>query len=167
MKIISKRYLVVYLLALLLQLLPLPGFLNVLKPELLMCVLLSQVIFYKNYINFLVILLLSLLVDVIQTSVLGLHLFAISLVLWLAHLNTRAFKLYPAFQQLMMFFLYMSLYEFINIFINHMFGVDSNIITALLTTLSSAMLWPWINIIYENISNYNFKKQSLIINNME
>jgi rod shape-determining protein MreD len=128
--------------ALLLMLAPLPTWLAVLRPPLLILVVLYWSTMTPGTGGIFIGFLSGMLLDLLQGSQLGQHALALSLVTYLAvrlHLITRA---KPIFEQSLLVLLALLLYELVLWAIDGWSGHPLNSVLRWLTPFTGAALWP-------------------------
>ena len=131
-------------LALLLTLVPLPQFLSVLRPPLIMLVMLYWSTMAPQAGGILAAFIAGLMLDLLQGSLLGEHAFALSFITYLAvriHLMTRA---KPIFEQSLLALVALLIYECLLWAIDGWSGHPLNSWLRWLPCFTGAALWPFV-----------------------
>jgi rod shape-determining protein MreD len=140
-----------FILALILSILPLPSFICVFRPPWVLLLSLYIGYFLPGKSNLLALLVLGLILDVLLSSVLGEHSFALLVVTWLAANKSRRFQFFSMMQQIFLIGFFCLLYELIIALIDALLGFNYNIYHPLGSALMGMFFWPWIRLLGEDI----------------
>ncbi len=130
------------LIALILTVLPLPMWLDVLRPAFLVLTVLYWSINTPRAGGIGLGFLCGLLLDVFQGTVLGEHAFALSIVAYIAVREHQRIRSKPAFQQSLLVFAALVFYEFILFAIDGWTGLGVTSWRRWLHCLTGAIVWP-------------------------
>lgn len=145
------RWGVVLTLALILMILPLPAYISASCPPWILVCLLYAVFFCEWSLHPIYLIGLGLLLDALQASVLGEHIFALSFALWIATLKRWRFAHFSMNQQMILVGLIVWLYQISLMLIVMVLGQTFNfwpwVAEGILSAILSAICWNWIKII--------------------
>lgn len=141
---ITLRYLFVFLVITLLTIIPLPALANQLRPNFILMLWIYLRIFNSERFNLFLLFLNGLMLDCLLYTVIGMHAFALTLVLWCITLRARRYVFFNLVQQSLLVLVLSTLYSYILLFINIALGNYTNAFSPLLIGLTSALLWPWL-----------------------
>lgn len=150
------RIILMLLLVLALSILPLPHLLASIRPSWVLFFVLYIQFFLPHYFSIWVIVFLGFCLDVLLSTSLGNHGFALVLTTWIGSSRVRHFHILPLAQQLMTFSVLCLIYQFTLYAIDLYQGFSHTLVMMLGTTLVSIVLWPWVSMIFEkwfNLSN--------------
>lgn len=140
---LRANLLLVFVLVLILSVLPLPDGVALFRPAfgLLFLLYLQFMIPKRPGIPF--IFLLGICLDVLLSTVLGEHIFALLLLVWLASFKVRQFHFFPISQQLLVIVLFSMVYQCTLFTIDLALGYQYAPLQILGTTFMNVLLWPW------------------------
>jgi len=144
------RWFVALIITFILTILPLPALLLSFRPPWILLFVLYVQFFLPDYFNLAVLLVIGLVLDVLLSTVLGEHAFALSFVVWVASNKARRFRLFSMSQQMVLIGFFCFLYQTIILIIDASFGYHVRFITSLGGTLVSILLWPWVRLILDD-----------------
>ncbi len=153
MNFLPLRLFIAALLALALTILPLPELLLGLRPAWVLLFVLYLQFFLPNYFNIISLLIIGLVLDVLLSTVLGEHAFALSLVAWLASSKARRFRLFTIGQQMALIGFFSLLYQMVILIIDASLGYYSGFVMSLSSSVISVLLWPWVRLIADDALN--------------
>lgn len=133
-----------FLTAVILSMLPLPSWARLCNPEWVILVLLYWVIALPYRVSVGTAWVLGLIIDTIQNTLLGEHALGMVLIAYLAIRLHRQLRMFPVWQQSFCVFLLIFTYEWILVWIQGMIGIPPNTWFFWLSSITSALLWPWI-----------------------
>lgn len=140
-----------FLIAMMLEIFPLPSLLNNIRPECVLLVLLYWVIVLpavrKVWIAFLV----GILLDFLHSSPLGIHSIAVIVVIYLMMKLRQRMQIYSLFHQSLIIAALIFIYQFIIVLTYKIFGLSPYYYWYWLSILSSTLLWPWFYILMHDI----------------
>lgn len=144
---LNFRLFVAILFALALTILPLPDLLTALRPPWVLIFVLYLQFFLPYSFNFAILILVGLALDVLLSTVLGEHVFALSLVTWLASNQARRFRLFSIGQQMILIGFFSFFYQFIIWLIDASFGYQFSLEMTLGSSIITVLLWPWVRLV--------------------
>lgn len=147
---VTLRLLISILLALVLTILPLPGFLMGIRPPWVLLLVLYLQFYMPDYFNLFVLFLLGLILDVLLSTVIGEHAFALCLISWIASNKARRFSFFSIGQQMALIGFFALFYQLILLTIDAFLGFYITFTSMLGSTLISIVLWPWIRLLAED-----------------
>lgn len=148
---LSIRFLIGGLIALILTIIPLPSLVEGFRPFwVLMFVLYFQ--FYRpGYFGVTGLFFLGLILDVLLSSVMGEHVCALLLTLWVAESKMRRFEFLSIAQQMICITVLSMLYQTVIVLVDSSLGYNTEAIFALEAILTSVLCWPWIKLLLDNL----------------
>ncbi len=129
-------------LALMLHMVPLPGWAAAARPEWLLLVVVYWCLALPERVGVGVAWFAGLLLDVVQSSLLGQHALAMALVAYLAIKLHQRIRVFPLPQQAATVLLLAGLYALADLWVRGMTGHAPSVWRALLPALTTAALWP-------------------------
>jgi len=144
------RIVTAIIIALALTILPLPELLLELRPPWILILILYIQFFLPDYFNIVFLLIIGLVLDVLLSTVLGEHAFALSLVAWLANSKARRFRLFAMGQQMALIGFFCLLYQGLIVVIDASLGYYYGFLMSLGSTAISVLLWPWMRLIADD-----------------
>ncbi len=135
------------LLALIVNILPLPNWLQMIWPQWLLLLLIYWVITVPYRVNIGIAWLLGLMLDGFYNTLLGEHALAFSVVAYLAYRFHRQILMFPVLQQAMCVFFLVLIYQALLVWIQGILGLLNNVYFFWLSALTSMLLWPWLFIL--------------------
>jgi rod shape-determining protein MreD len=148
------NWMLVLALSFILTLLPLPHFLSPMMPTWSLLVLLYTVSVWGMSWSWVAILWVGLMLDVMQVSVLGEHVLALTLGLWMTKLVPKPFQYYSIDQQMFWVGMVCLVYQVTLFILNGIFRGALTwplLIQMCVGVLLSVVLWPWIQQFLENL----------------
>jgi len=143
------RYFLIMIIALILTILPLPVALAIFRPAWVLLVILYIELFNTEEFRLSLLFFIGLILDALLATVIGEHTFALIFVSFLVLGKVRRFHLYSLSQQTLFIGLYCGLYQFIIYLIDAFLGYNSSLSQVLLSSLTSMLLWPWLQALLE------------------
>jgi rod shape-determining protein MreD len=118
---------------------------------------LGLIVFYwtfraPNRFGILVAWCLGLMLDVLESSVLGINAFAMALVAFLILTTHQRLRMFPLPQQCLMVFLLLGINQMFVHFVNQVLGPDSSGFSYLWPAVTSALVWPFICAIMDRLN---------------
>ncbi len=136
--------LVTFLIALGLDILPLPGWVIWLRPSWTLLVLLYWAMALPNVVGIFYALMIGLLLDLLNGTVLGEHAVALIVVTYIMIKFHQLIRVYPLMQQTIIIFLLFITYQIIIFAIQGFVGQLPHTILYWLSGVISTLLWPWV-----------------------
>jgi rod shape-determining protein MreD len=134
------------LIALMLELLPLPSLVIWSRPEWVLLTLLYWVMALPH-IGFFSVFTVGILLDLSNGTLLGEHALALIIVSYFVIKFHQLIRIYPATQQMLIMFILVIIYKLIIFIIQGFINQLPNVFLYWLSAFSSALLWPWIFIL--------------------
>lgn len=144
------RLAIAIVLALALTILPLPDLLIGLRPPWVLMLVLYLQFFLPNYFNVIILLLIGLVLDVLLATVLGEHVFALSVVSWIASNKARRFNFFSMWQQMALIGFFCLLYQMLILTMEAFLGYHIAFIMSLGSAVISMLLWPWVRLLADD-----------------
>lgn len=141
---INIRLLIALFIAFVLTILPLPDMIMGLRPPWVLMFVLYIQFFLPNYFNITLIFFLGLCLDVLLSTVIGEHAFALLLTTCFAVGKARRFNFFSMVQQMFLVALFCLFYQLIIFLIDAFLGYNNGPWMAVGTALLSMMFWPWV-----------------------
>ncbi|KTD18917.1 rod shape-determining protein MreD [Legionella jordanis] len=150
MNSLGLRLFVAVILALALTILPLPELLTHLRPPWVLILVLYLQFFLPNQFNLFAVLIVGLLLDVLLSTVLGEHAFALALVTWIASSKERRFNFFPMWQQMALIGFFCLLYQLLIFIVEAFLGYRISLLMLSASAGVSMVLWPWVRLIADD-----------------
>lgn len=128
--------------ALILAVLPLPRWLDVSRPYLLLLLVIYWSLSAPRIAGLLFAWLCGLAIDLLKGTTLGQHALAFLLVSFLTHKFQLRMRIFPIYHQTLTVFMLLALYEFVVFWTDGIIGYPVTAWTRWLPVLTSALLWP-------------------------
>ena len=130
--------------AFVLTIVPLPEIMTGLRPAWVLMLVLYIQFFLPDYFNITLLFFLGLCLDVLLSTVIGEHAFALVLTTWFASGKARRFNFFSIIQQMALIALFCLVYQ-LNIYLIEAFvGYNPDLLMVVGPTLFSTLLWPWV-----------------------
>ena len=155
MNTLNIRLFFALFIALVLTIIPLPMLIMGFRPPWVLIFVLYIQFYLPNYFNIAVLLLLGLCLDVLLSTAIGEHPFALILTTWIASGKARRFSFFSMGQQMMLVAVLCLLYELIIYFLDALMGYSTNLWMVAGTTLISLFFWPCARVLAENTLCYD------------
>jgi len=134
-----------FLLALLLSILPVPGWILLVQPPWLTLIVIYWVVAVPHRVSLGIAWLLGLLLDALYGTLLGEHALALCVVAYLAQRLHRQIRMFPLTQQAMSVFLLVIIYQIVLLWIQGIIGqLNDSAYWFCVPALTSMLFWPWI-----------------------
>ncbi len=140
-----------FILALMLSAMPLPNGLEWGWPEWVPMVLIYWCMALPHRVGLGTAWVLGLLVDLLQSSYLGLNALSLVLIAWITCLLYRRLRMYRMLQQALAVLLLIALNQFISRWGQALSGNTASNLMYLLPTLVSALVWPWLFVVLRSL----------------
>ena len=139
-----------FIIALGLSILPLPGFVSIFRPPWVLLLALYIEYYVPGKSNISILLFVGLLLDVLLSTVIGEHAFALLSVAWIASSRSRRFQFFSMSQQICLIGFFCLLYQALISFMDALFAFHYSIIMPFASALLSMLVWPWIRLLGES-----------------
>ncbi|MBA2711852.1 MAG: rod shape-determining protein MreD [Tatlockia sp.] len=147
MTFMNFRFFVALIFTLALTILPLPELLVGLRPPWVLLIILYTQFFLAENFNLALLIFIGMALDVLLSTVLGEHVFALAIVVWIASSKARRFRLFSMGQQMALIGFFCLLYQSLILIIDASLGYYYGFIMPLGSTLISILLWPWVRLL--------------------
>ncbi|ALS96996.1 rod shape-determining protein MreD [Lacimicrobium alkaliphilum] len=139
------------LVALMLQIMPMPIVADPFRPDWVMLVLAYWTLALPQRVNVGVAFINGLLLDLLLGTTLGIHGFALSLVIFILAANYQRLRNYSVWQQAFMVGLLTSLYHLVIFWLQHLLTDIYFMFTYLWPVLTTMLFWPWCFLILRKV----------------
>jgi rod shape-determining protein MreD len=145
-KIARNRWFIVltFLIALMLDVLPLPGWVIWLRPQWTLLVLIYWVMALPSAVGIISAFSVGILLDLLNNTLLGEHAFAMVIIAYVVIKLHKLIRVYPLLQQMLVVFVFVLLYQLIIFGIQGIIGQLPHTFLYWLTVFISTILWPWV-----------------------
>ena len=148
---LNVRFLMALFLALTLTILPLPAELTDYRPFWVLMFVLYIQFFLPNYFGVIWVFFVGLTLDILLSSILGEHAFALLLTALLATSKARRFTFFSIIQQIILIAFFCLVYQAIIFLIDVSLGYINNRMLPFEGVLVSILCWPWIKLLADNV----------------
>lgn len=147
MKNLSFRLWVGFIGALVLSILPIPELISAFRPPWVLLLVLYIEYYLPGNFKLTALLILGLLLDVLLSTVIGEHSFALLLVTWIASSKSRRFQFFSMMQQICLIGFFCFLYQSVISFTDALLGFHYSLLMPLASALLGMFFWPWIRLL--------------------
>ena len=133
--------------ALILSIMPMPEFMGAFRPPWILLMVLYIEFFLPDNFKITALLLIGLFMDVLLSTVIGQHSFALLLVTWVASSKSRRFHFFSMIQQIIFIGFFCLLYQAIISFNDAMMGYNYSVLLPITSALTGMFIWPWIRLL--------------------
>ncbi len=140
----NARLLLAVTIAFVLTILPLPAIIAGFRPQWVLLIVLYIQFFLPHYFRVTWLFLLGLCLDVLLSTVIGEHAFALLLTSWFAAGKTRRFAFFSTLQQMILIIVFCFIYQFVIYLIDASQGYNNGILCVAGTAFISMLFWPWV-----------------------
>jgi rod shape-determining protein MreD len=141
----NQRIIIVsFIIALLLDTLPMPGFAIWFRPQWTLLILIYWLIETPYTIGFFAVFCLGLILDVLNGALLGMHAIGFLIIAYLIYKTYHLIRSYHMTQQAIVVFLIIVLYQLISLIILMIINAAPHTGLYFGSSLTTAILWPWI-----------------------
>jgi rod shape-determining protein MreD len=144
---LQVRLLFGFVFALMLTILPVPELLASFRPPWVLLYVLYIEYFIPRKFKLTTLLFVGLLLDVLLSTVIGEHSFALLSVTWLASSKSRRFQFFSISQQIFLIGFFCFMYQSIIMVIDGLLGFHYSIFLPLASASLSMLFWPWIRLL--------------------
>jgi len=130
--------------ALVLQIMPMPSVVDLYRPDWVLLVLSYWALALPNRVNVGVAFISGLVLDILLGTSLGVHSFAMSLSIYVLAANYQRLRNYSVWQQTIVVGILAALYHLIVFWLQHLLTDVYFLFDYLWPVLSSMVIWPWI-----------------------
>lgn len=132
------------ILALMLQVMPLPIMVDAFRPDWVLLVLAYWALALPTRVNVGVAFIYGLVLDILLGTTLGIHSFSMSLVIFILAANYQRLRNYSVWQQAMIIGIMAALYHLVVFWLQHLLTDIYFLFDYLWPVLSSIFFWPWV-----------------------
>lgn len=151
MRYLQLRLILGFIVALILSIIPMPHMLSLFRlPWVLFLVLYIEYFLPGNF-KLTGLLLVGLILDVLFSTVIGEHSFALLLVTWIASSKSRRFHYFSMMQQMCLIGFFCLLYQSLISFIDVLFGFNYNLFMPLASAMLAMFIWPWLRLVGDSL----------------
>lgn len=136
-----------FICALILSILPMPELISFVRPPWVLLLVLYIEYFLPGNFRLISLLIAGLFLDVLLSTVLGEHSFALLLVTWLASSKSRRFQFFSMMQQICLIGFFCLLYQVVISLIDALLGYNYSMLMPIASALTGMFLWPWIRLL--------------------
>jgi len=152
---LNMRLLIALFVAFVLTVLPLPDLLHGIRPPWILLLVLYVQFYLPHYFNITLILILGLCLDVLLSTVIGEHAFALLLTTWISSGKTRRFYFFSMIQQTMLIASFCFIYQLCLFLMESFLGYHNPVMMLVASTLLTILLWPWVRVLADNTLCYD------------
>lgn len=150
MNVIYPRLILAFILALALTILPMPELLNGIRPSWVLLLVLYLQFYLPDYFQVWALFVVGLILDVLLSTVIGEHAFALTVTAWLINSKSRRFYFFSIGQQMALIGLFSAIYQGLLMIITASLGFHTGWIGFVGSVVSSVILWPWVRLVLED-----------------
>ncbi len=143
--------------ALTLSILPMPEWLASFRSPWILLLVLYLEYYLPGKFKLITLLIVGLLLDVLLSTVIGEHSFALLLVTWLASTKSRRFQFFSIAQQIVLIGFFCFLYQGLISTSDALLGYHYNINMPLGSAVLGMFLWPWIRLLGDGSLHRRFE----------
>lgn len=147
MRNLQLRITLGFIAALCLSILPLPEYISAFRPPWVLLFVLYIEYFLPGNFKLTALLIVGLTLDVLLSTVIGEHSFALLSVTWIASSKSRRFQFFTMMQQIFMIGFFSLLYQFVILLIDGLLGFNYSLLTPFISAILSMFFWPWIRLL--------------------
>ena len=147
---LNARLLFVLLAALVLTIIPLPDAIASFRPPWVLLIVLYVQLFLPQYFRVTLVFLLGLSLDVLLSTTLGEHAFALLLTSSLAAGRSRRFIFFSIVQQMLLLAVFCLVYQLVLYLIDASFGYNITLSGASVAAFIGVLFWPWLRLFADN-----------------
>jgi rod shape-determining protein MreD len=136
-----------FIVALSLAILPIPALFTAFRPPWILLLVLYIEYFLPGKFKISALLFVGLLLDVLLSTVIGEHSFALLLVTWIASSKSRRFQFFSMMQQICLIGFFCLLYQSAISLTDALLGFNYSALSPLGSALSGMFFWPWIRLL--------------------
>lgn len=133
--------------ALILSILPMPELFSAFRPPWILLLVLYIECFLPENFKLTAVLIVGVLLDVLLSTVIGEHSFALLLVSWIASSKSRRFQFFSMIQQICLVGFFCLLYQAVISFIDALLGFNYSLLMPVFSALLGMFIWPWIRLL--------------------
>lgn len=147
MKNLRLRLWIGFIGALVLSILPIPELISTFRPPWVLLLVLYIEYYLPGNFKLTALLVVGLLLDVLLSTVIGEHSFALLLVTWIASGKSRRFQFFSMLQQICLIGFFCLLYQSVISFTDALLGFHYDLMMPLASAVLGMFFWPWIRLL--------------------
>ena len=132
------------------MILPMPDWMSVLRPFLLLLVLIFWILETPQKMTLGRIFIIGLLLDITSFSMLGEHALRLLIMCGVVHQFRSQFRFYPLWQQSVFIMLILFVDQIVLWFLTQLQGLPAMQVESLLSPIFSFLIWPWLYMLLDN-----------------
>ena len=132
------------IIALVLQIMPMPAMADLYRPDWVLLVLSYWVLALPNRVNVGVAFFTGLILDILLCTSMGVHSFAMCLCIYVLAVNYKRLRNYSVWQQCLIIGIMTALYNLVIFWIQHLLTDIYFLLDYLWPVASSMVIWPWL-----------------------
>lgn len=140
-----------FLLGMLLQILPMPNWANLIRPEWVALILIYWCLALPNRVNVGIGWLVGLFMDVILGNLLGQYALTYAIIAFIAVKLHKQIRIYPLWQQALSVFTIVALSQLLIAWIKGIIGQAPDTWLYWIPSLTSALFWPWVYLVMRDV----------------
>jgi rod shape-determining protein MreD len=144
------RLVFAFVMALILSILPMPELISIFRPPWILLLVLYIEYFLPGNFKLITLLFVGLGLDVLLSTVIGEHSFALLLVTWIASGKSRRFQFFSMLQQICLIGFFCFLYQSTISMLDALLGFNYNLFMPIASALFGMFIWPWIRLLGES-----------------
>lgn len=144
---VRLKLLIAFVAALIMSILPLPQLLSAFRPPWVLLLVLYIEYFIPGKFHITTLLLVGLVLDVLFSTVIGEHSFALLLVTWIASTRSRRFQFFSMMQQIVLIGIFCFIYQSTISFIDALLSFNHSLLMPIASATLSMFVWPWIRLL--------------------
>ena len=144
---IRLKLLIAFIGVLVLSILPMPELVSDFRPPWVLLLILYIEYFIPGKFHITTLVLVGLVLDVLLSTVIGEHSFALLLVTWLASTRSRRFQFFSMMQQIILVGCFCFIYQAIISVTDALLSYNYSIFMPIASALLSMFIWPWIRLL--------------------
>lgn len=149
MRDIRFKLLITFIAALALSILPMPELISAFRPPWILLLVLYIEYFIPGKFHITTLLLVGLVLDVLLSTVIGEHSFALLLITWIGSTWSRRFQFFSMMQQIALIGTLCFFYQATISLVDAALGLNYNLIIPVASAVLSMFIWPWIRLLGE------------------
>lgn len=133
--------------ALILSILPMPELISIFRPPWILLLVLYIEYYLPGNFKLTTLLFVGLALDILLSTVIGEHSFALLLVTWLASTKSRRFQFFSIMQQICLIGFFCLVYQATISFIDALLGFNYSLLMPVTSAILGMLIWPWIRLL--------------------
>jgi len=147
MRNLHLRLWIGFIAALILSILPMPELISAFRPPWILLLVLYIEYFLPGNFKLTTLLLVGLVLDVLLSTVLGEHSFALLSVTWIASSRSRRFQFFSMMQQIFIIGFFCLLYQSVISLVDGLLGLNYSMFVPFASAMMGMFFWPWIRLL--------------------